>query len=1609
MWSLLAQALFVVVWLGGGGQVFADDAKPAPKQAPPEVRELWVPSEQLDSVLKKYPRAVLLTGEQYAALLRDSGVDDNEEELQKPPVAAVVGEVVMSGQLHDEVAVIRALYRVQSFDEDWSKIPLALPRKHLAKISVDGEGVGAVRPFIGDNAKAKSDLVQLLVSGAGEHRVSAEFHLPITSDATGNSIQITSPGIAAGRLDLKIAAGIELDSALPFSVQAAAAPGGQAVAQFALPAAQGFHEIRWAARDIASIPDAAIFQNCRYLYSINAARVQGDLGMVLSSSLTDLPNAFTIVLPTQVRVLSVEGGELLSWDRDDKGVVAVKLVAGKRKAADLRLLVESPIAIDDASGLATIALPVAEVDGVHRASGTLALIGSEDVKVQSVETGALTVPSRDELAAPIRDHAHFVTGFRFPVLAEAPTVTLSPVTQRFNAQLDTAIQLERDAIRLRRELSISPLEGRIFETNIALPDGEEISRVSWKDAAQSQSEGQLQWTRSDGGKGVRIEWAGGLEPGGGRSLVIETRRDPEQWFDLGNEAVELDFSSAVVTGAEAVSGYVAVDFDESFRIETVSVDGLEARDARGTPVKGRLAWFRLSDYDLKLAAARRSAEIEAELTAYALPLQNSLELEGELALTIRHTPVAGLVVKLPPAVAAQMHFESAMIAEKSLDEESGEWTLTFHDERIGRQVLRFHGSVGYDLEAATADAANVSGEVGFDVEVPVLAVVGANRIHGQWLVEANTDTELTFSPRGMDEFDLLNAPRAGSYTPRHRVVAAYAFRGEDYQLNISGTRHQAAAMITAVVDALRIDSVLSVDGLDRHQARIKLRTAGEQFLEVGLPNGAELWTLTVDGEAVKPVTAKSGTLRIALPADSQGRAEVDIKLVYQLRRDSWDGSGRRELQPVRLSKHLPVLRSEWLLHLPEGFDYQRFKSNLNQRFEIVDRTLLGEASREWGRWVEHIGSADLMTDAAGNRRATAAKQIESGWELAEPAAASQDSMVTTIASDGSSGVAVIEEKLKNIIIPTVDFKDTPLSSALEFLTQKSAELDRAEPDPAKKGIGMILQAGTNQLMQMAPSGSGAATFDNPDTSGSNSIADTPITLKLRNVPLVEALRYTTSLAQLKYKVEPHAVVVVPLSTPDSDLYTNVYRVPPTFLGSVNAGGGGGAGPVDPFAPAPDSGSTLSARPDARQILERAGVTFGEGSSAIYNSATGQLIVRNTGDQMELTEAMIDSLKDSGDPDLDLKKLELPSGNELTGEDLGAFRGLYESEDEFRRSVNADNDPAVARNEQKLAQTILPSVDFSEMSLREAVDFLEDKIGMPIKIEGGHAADGAAPADGRRVEDTEITLKLSNVPATEAVRYTSNLAQLDFKVTASGVVIRPRHAPADLKTLVVEVPQSFFSNGVDSPPLTPRQFFERAGITFAQGAGAFYNTSTQRLAVKNTEDQMQLIEAYLASANYYIDRSGSGVGRLGGVRGESVAGLIPIDFELPEAGRSYRFEGLYAPEPIRFRYVDWERQVRIAWWWIAFGCLLYCIAAVRSGRPWFVALIGVLVLNFVPLALLPSLTSVCNALLIGWLLAIGLRLLWRVVLVMQRWQRRSQAQLRADAEVAMRKLHGEGAS
>lgn len=364
--------------------------------------------------------------------------------------------------------------------------------------------------------------------------------------------------------------------------------------------------------------------------------------------------------------------------------------------------------------------------------------------------------------------------------------------------------------------------------------------------------------------------------------------------------------------------------------------------------------------------------------------------------------------------------------------------------------------------------------------------------------------------------------------------------------------------------------------------------------------------------------------------------------------------------PALTPQHLDRVRKvKMALKTGQGYldygDYDRAEREYHKALNI-DR--YNSAAR---RSIENVERhrMNYYDVARDQTRSTFIRQIAEEWELPVPTAIDIPDISIGVNS-ATQDIIRNEEKLKTIRIPSLEFSDTPLKDALQFIQQKSVELDFAESDINRKGVNIILSADSANSGgggAVAPAGGdGGFGFEGGGGGaalggGGGGVANTPITLRLTNVPLGEALRYTTNLAQLKYKVESHAVIVVPLSTPDADLFTNQYTVPPTFLSGGNQGGGGGGAPADPFAPEPAAGPAAITRQTAKQILENAGITFAQGATAIYNPGTSTLIVKNTPDQMDLVEAYIESIKGGVEKQIYITSKFIEIGEEV-GKELG---------------------------------------------------------------------------------------------------------------------------------------------------------------------------------------------------------------------------------------------------------------------------------------------------------------------------------------------------------------------
>jgi len=175
-------------------------------------------------------------------------------------------------------------------------------------------------------------------------------------------------------------------------------------------------------------------------------------------------------------------------------------------------------------------------------------------------------------------------------------------------------------------------------------------------------------------------------------------------------------------------------------------------------------------------------------------------------------------------------------------------------------------------------------------------------------------------------------------------------------------------------------------------------------------------------------------------------------------------------------------------------------------------------------------------------------------ELEKPAAKEEEKMLfrdmEQLAAERRALVSTYI-RLHEMLIPKIEFRDLTIKEILLLLYKKT-------------GIPMVA------LLPAVPE---APTLDHSQIK---------ITLSLTNVPLTELLRYVTSLAELKYRVEPGAVLFEPNRLYCGTMVTEEWNVPHAVAGKIN-----------------------------KEFLKSRGVSLPTGSTLNYNILEERLIIHST--------------------------------------------------------------------------------------------------------------------------------------------------------------------------------------------------------------------------------------------------------------------------------------------------------------------------------------------------------------------------------------------------------------
>ncbi len=304
------------------------------------------------------------------------------------------------------------------------------------------------------------------------------------------------------------------------------------------------------------------------------------------------------------------------------------------------------------------------------------------------------------------------------------------------------------------------------------------------------------------------------------------------------------------------------------------------------------------------------------------------------------------------------------------------------------------------------------------------------------------------------------------------------------------------------------------------------------------------------------------------------------------------------------------------------YDEAKFDHAILEFKEVLRIDPHNKAAR---RGMEKVSSAksDYYRAAYDQTRASMLTQVDQAWEISVPPAIQEGPGIGPNSNTTVSPALYLRQKLQSIMLPLVEFEnDATVRDAINFLRQRSRELDTEELDPTKKGLNFIFRNPT--IVDGGEGmGEGDGIADEIDKIENINLGG----LTIRNIPMEEALRQICQKSGLRYKVENYSVVILKATdVDDNEMYARTFRVPPDLRNLISdgpGGGGGGGGADDPFGEenTDDAGNKKS----IAELLELQGIKFPEGATAGFSKARSTLTVRNTANALDQVETLVDEL------------------------------------------------------------------------------------------------------------------------------------------------------------------------------------------------------------------------------------------------------------------------------------------------------------------------------------------------------------------------------------------------
>jgi len=931
----------VAAWLAMIAQGTVVFAQNNPPENADRLNRVYLPLDQLEALLKKDRRGVLMPRDQFQQLYQQA--QTNFKKIPQNPADYAVSDVRYQLQLQKKRVLIQADLQFHQFAAGWQAIRLPIGNLSIENATLNGAAPALNRittmiPQPGQPVQQgqqtqratpdtalkplQRNTLVLLNNHTGKNSLKLELSQEIQS--VGNDQLVLLSLLPAPSATLEIILPKERHLLIDgFRLKRPAANNQQAAYQIPV---GGKEQIRLKITDKESTAstDQLLFANTAMGLMVSP----GETTYHSSTNLQIFGQQFDQIklqVPNSLEITNVNSPGLDSWLLSD--------APGNQSQTAITLKYRQPVTGGrqiEITGVQTSGLNVAwsvpglSVAGATSHTGHILLTHPTGTRLiqQKMERARRTNNSSNDLLINQIGPAYRNTRQKLTYDFWSDDFELQFVTETKQrevlVELLTSLNASSKGLQLGSIAKVECLNAPLFDLQLTLP-------AEWSVESILLNGKSVEWQKNPQAAGTQflnIKLDQPLQPGQKIEVTLNALRELEDG-PITTAGAQYLIPEVRLPQANIVEGSYVITAEPDFDVTPQEIEGL---DPVYLNLPNERAGFRYQEtrFSGQLQIALKPTTLSANTLMVTRLDPAAMRTFLQLKLDLSGGGLREFNVTLPESVKPLTRFKliasqnGARLIEQSVsqdnDKKTRTWTLKFDKRLKHKQALM----TSWEQPRKKLDSASL----------PVVAIPNAERQYGYLAIEASGEQRLTIKATDADEqplreIDLIDLPLT-PYQPKERIVAAYRYLQPDYAVTIEAEQFDPQAVPTAVCTDCAITSLLGESGELQHQAIIQLKAVGTQSLLLRLPADATLWSTELDGQPMEVRRTEDAYL-IPFPVNDANASDRQLKFLYETTDNQLDLFGKIVQQPPVLAavagdgtaRPLKVLLRQWQVYYPE--------------------------------------------------------------------------------------------------------------------------------------------------------------------------------------------------------------------------------------------------------------------------------------------------------------------------------------------------------------------------------------------------------------------------------------------------------------------------------------------------------------------------------------------------------------------------------------------------------------------------------------------------------------------------------------------------------------------